>query len=215
MTLRQLAERSREESPARRLVAASEAVLRRPVYRVRTRLPWFDFMTGGGIPRGAVYLIHGGPGSGKSTMLSQAAGSVAGAAYVSGEEDESQVAARFLRLGCDCDILAESSMAAALDAVSRAPLVVLDSLQALAPGGVAAAQLAVDHARRERVAILLVCQQNKEGQHAGLRAIEHLTDATIRLDRSPRAITTEKNRYGEAGISLFLKMTEKGLEVQL
>lgn len=211
MTLRQLAERERREPAARRLVSVAEAARHRPVVRIRTRIEWLDALTGGGFPLGAVSLLHGAPGAGKSTLLAQAVGGITGAAYVSGEEDDSQVAARFIRLGCECEIISTGDMATALDAITGCRFAVLDSIQALEPCGLAAAQLAVAHARANRVAMILVCQQNKEGQHAGLRAIEHLTDCTIRLDRNPRSITIEKNRYGESHVSRLLTMTAKGL----
>lgn len=208
MTLQQLADRNRQES---RLLTVEAAARRRPARRLRTGLDWIDYMLGGGFARGSVVMVHGEPGAGKSTLLAQAAGHVRSAAYVSGEEDVSQVAARFLRLGLEADLLGETDMAAALDAVQGAPLVIIDSIQVMRPGGVIATQLAVDYARARNVAIALVCHQNKEGGHSGARTIEHLIDVTIRLARNPRSITTEKNRYGPAGISLFLEMTEKGL----
>lgn len=211
MTLRQLAERERREPAARRLVTVAAAAAACPVIRIRSRIEWLDALTGGGFPLGAVALLHGAPGAGKSTLLAQCAGGIIGAGYISGEEEESQVAARFIRLGVSCEVASVATMQDALDAISGCRFAVMDSLQALEPCGLLAAQLAVAHARANRVAMILVCQQNKEGQHAGLRAIEHLTDCTIRLDRNPRSITIEKNRYGESHVSRFLTMTAKGL----
>lgn len=215
MSLQQLADRHRrvdvDRSP---LLTVAEAARRAPVRRLRTRLPWLDHMLGGGFVQGSVAMFHGEPGAGKSTLLAQAAGAIPGSAYVSAEEDISQVAARFVRLGLSCNLLGETDMATAFAAVSGAPFVVLDSVQAMRPAGVAAAQLAVDYARANHVAVAIVCHETKGGKFAGLMTIEHLIDTTIKVGRGPpRFVTTEKNRYGEAGISLLLQMTEKGLVI--
>ena len=63
----------------------------------------FDRVLGGGIVRGALTLIGGEPGVGKSTLLSQVAGKLAAGGgktlYVSGEESATQIKLRAERLG--------------------------------------------------------------------------------------------------------------------
>ncbi|MGH2876772.1 MAG: methyltransferase domain-containing protein, partial [Solirubrobacteraceae bacterium] len=73
--------------------------------REETRMPTgiseFDRVLGGGLVPGAVVLIGGDPGIGKSTLLLQALAALDGQArtlYVSGEESAEQVALRARRL---------------------------------------------------------------------------------------------------------------------
>src|ERR1044072_1039349 len=70
--------------------------------RLSSGMPELDRVTGGGFGRGSVLLVGGDPGIGKSTLLIQAAGSVARlgrrAVYISGEEAVAQVRVRAERL---------------------------------------------------------------------------------------------------------------------
>lgn len=203
MTLQQLVNR---RSPDSNAMTVRQALSRAPVIRLSTRLAWLDYMLGGGFVRGSVVMIHGEPGSGKSTMLAQAAGAIRGSLYISAEEAIAMVAARVVRLGLDDSM--ELSTVLSFDGVT-APFVVLDSLQM--GDAVGLAREAVDYARRRLACVALVCHELKGGRHAGPRLLEHLCDATLRLIREPRSIVTEKNRYGAAGIALPLRMTERGL----
>ena len=71
--------------------------------RISTGIEEFDRVLGGGLVPGSVILIGGQPGIGKSTLLLQAAGSVAKnynrpVLYISGEESDAQVALRASRI---------------------------------------------------------------------------------------------------------------------
>ncbi|WP_033480311.1 ATPase domain-containing protein, partial [Xanthomonas phaseoli] len=69
--------------------------------RVSTGIGEFDRVLGGGLVEGAVVLIGGDPGIGKSTLLLQALASMASTLpvlYVTGEESLAQVAGRAVRL---------------------------------------------------------------------------------------------------------------------
>jgi DNA repair protein RadA/Sms len=160
-------------------------------------------------------MFHGAPGAGKSSLLAQAASGVRGSLYVSAEEELSQVAARALRLGLrpDMELLATDEIGEALAAAGDADLLIVDSIQTMRPDAVAATRAAVAHARDRRVAVALVCHETKSGAHAGLRLLEHLIDCAVRLERDPRWLVVEKNRYGTAGCGLPLKMTERGLSL--
>lgn len=176
-------------------------------------LPWLDAVLGGGFHRASVVLLHGPPGAGKSTLALQAAAGVRGAAYCSAEEDAGRVADRAIRLRLrrDLVLIEARSAAEALAACGDAPLVVLDSLQALGGRPLAAAQACVDHARRTSACVVLVCHETKAGQHAGPRAVEHLVDASLRLGRDPRELVAHKNRHGPAGEPVALVMGPRGL----
>ncbi|MGN6500436.1 MAG: ATPase domain-containing protein, partial [Tsuneonella sp.] len=80
------------------LDAPSEPLVRRP-----TGLAEFDRALGGGLVPGSAVLMGGDPGIGKSTLLLQAAATIArsgaDAVYVSGEEAAGQVRMRAGRLG--------------------------------------------------------------------------------------------------------------------
>ncbi|MFS8064463.1 MAG: ATPase domain-containing protein, partial [Luteimonas sp.] len=70
--------------------------------RVSTGIGEFDRVLGGGLVEGAVVLVGGDPGIGKSTLLLQAVARMAPtlpALYVTGEESLAQVAGRAVRLG--------------------------------------------------------------------------------------------------------------------
>ena len=91
--------------------------------RIPTGIGELDRVLGGGAVLGAVTLVGGDPGVGKSTLLMQALAGLARAGhrclYVSGEESASQTAARARRLGAMTDellVLAETD----LDTVERA-----------------------------------------------------------------------------------------------
>src|SRR5690606_11919238 len=74
--------------------------------RVTTGIGEFDRVLGGGLVEGAVVLVGGDPGIGKSTLLLQAVARMAATLpglYVTGEESLAQVAGRGARLGLPLD----------------------------------------------------------------------------------------------------------------
>src|SRR5689334_25103556 len=73
-----------------------------PVDRLPTGIGELDRVLGGGIVPGSLLLIGGEPGVGKSTLLLQVAGGVAGGGgvlYATGEESAGQVRLRAARRG--------------------------------------------------------------------------------------------------------------------
>jgi DNA repair protein RadA/Sms len=73
-----------------------------------TGIAEFDRVLGGGLVRGAVVLLGGDPGIGKSTLLLQALALMdasCNAVYVSGEESAQQIAMRARRLAVEPDAL--------------------------------------------------------------------------------------------------------------
>ena len=221
-------------APAGRPVTASSVDLA-PHTRVETNLAELNRVLGGGLVAGAVVLVGGEPGIGKSTLLLQVlAGLADGAAqalYVTGEESIQQIALRAKRLEVAADrvqLLAQTRVEAILDVLARESprIVVIDSIQTMytdelqsAPGSVAqvresAARL-VRHAKECAVSVLLVGHVTKDGALAGPRVLEHMVDTVLyfesEADRRFRIIRAVKNRFGAANEIGLFAMTEKGL----
>lgn len=202
--------------------------------RLPTGIDELDRVLGGGLVGGAVILLGGDPGIGKSTLLLQALVDVAHRApvlYVSGEESAAQITLRAKRLGVDArtlPVLPEIQLErilATLGSLKRA-VVVIDSIQTMysealqsAPGSVAqvrecAAQL-TRFAKGTGTTVLLVGHVTKEGAIAGPRVLEHIVDAVLYFEgdthSSFRMVRAIKNRFGAVNELGVFAMTERGL----
>jgi DNA repair protein RadA/Sms len=225
----------RPSEPARPIATISaEPARARP-----TGVGELDRVLGGGLVAGAVVLLAGEPGVGKSTLLldvaqhwAAGAGGQAGPALVvSGEESTSQVRLRAERIGALHERLylaAETDLAAVLGHIDdvRPGLLVLDSVQTFSatgtegvPGGVTqvravtAALVAV--AKERGIATVLVGHVTKDGQVAGPRVLEHLVDVVLSFEgdkhSSLRLVRGLKNRFGAADEVGCFEMHEGGL----
>jgi DNA repair protein RadA/Sms len=219
-------------APARPIATISAA----PAQAVPTRVSELDRVLGGGLVPGAVVLLAGEPGVGKSTLLLDvaqqwAAGAGTPSLVVSGEESVSQVRLRAERLGALHERLylaSESDLAAVLghlDAV-RPGLLVLDSVQTIStpgtegvPGGVtqvrAVTAALVGVAKERGIATVLVGHVTKDGQVAGPRVLEHLVDVVLHFEgdkhSSLRLVRGVKNRFGAADEVGCFEMHERGI----
>ncbi|MGH8671099.1 MAG: DNA repair protein RadA [Burkholderiales bacterium] len=202
--------------------------------RLPTGIAEFDRVLGGGLVAGAVVLLGGDPGIGKSTLLLQALahlGKSSKALYVSGEESAQQIALRARRLSLDAgslELLAEIQLEkiSGVLAAAAPKVVVIDSIQTLysealqsAPGSVAqvrecAAQL-TRLAKQTGITVILVGHVTKEGTLAGPRVLEHIVDTVLYFEgdshSSFRLIRAFKNRYGAVNELGVFAMTERGL----
>jgi len=221
------------------LVDASElqalnAISAEETPRFTSGIEEFDRVLGGGLVPGAVVLIGGDPGIGKSTLLLQSLASIAAdsaALYVTGEESTAQVALRARRLGLGesaMPVLAETQLEriAAMLSQHKPRVAVIDSIQTLftdalpsAPGSVAqvrecAAQL-TRIAKRDSLTIILVGHVTKEGQLAGPRVLEHMVDCVLYFEGEAhsafRLIRAFKNRFGAVNELGVFAMTDRGL----
>ncbi len=205
------------------------------IERTPTGIAELDRVLGGGIVEGAVVLIGGDPGIGKSTLLLQTADALSPrlkVLYVTGEESGAQVALRARRLGLSgaaVRVLAEIQLERIEQAIAteQPALVVIDSIQTLysdqltsAPGSVAqvrecAAQL-TRLAKATGCAVVLVGHVTKEGAIAGPRVLEHIVDAVLYFEgdthSSFRLVRAIKNRYGAVNEIGVFAMTERGLK---
>jgi len=205
------------------------------VARTPTGQEELDRVLGGGIVEGAVVLIGGDPGIGKSTLLLQALDALSGqmkVLYVTGEESAAQVALRARRLGLaghKVRVLAEIQLeriVATLQAEAPA-FCVIDSIQTVysdqltsAPGSVSqvrecAAQL-TRVAKTSGIAMVFVGHVTKEGALAGPRVLEHMVDTVLYFEgdthSSFRLVRAIKNRFGAVNEIGVFAMTERGLK---
>jgi DNA repair protein RadA/Sms len=195
-----------------------------------------DRVLGGGLVPGSVTLVGGEPGIGKSTLLTQVAGSMAGGAsspvlYVAAEESAQQVRARAERLGALVGglwLASESSLPAIvghLDAV-RPRLLIVDSVQAIAEPGLGSAPGTVGqvrecaarlvHEAKERdIAVVLVGHVTKDGGLAGPRVLEHVVDTVLSFEgdrhHALRLLRAVKHRFGSTAELGLFEMAERGL----
>ncbi len=199
-----------------------------------------DRVLGGGLVPGAVVLVAGEPGIGKSTLLLDVAAKAARSAaeqkcgsvlYVSGEESASQVRLRAERIGAlDPALLlaSETDLSRILGHILevKPSLLIVDSVQTLMDpnvdgisGGsaqvrsVAAALVKV--AKSTALPILIVGHVTKDGSIAGPRVLEHLVDVVCQFEgerNSPlRMVRTVKNRYGPTDEVGCFQMIDEGI----
>ncbi|MBB1484001.1 DNA repair protein RadA [Tessaracoccus sp. MC1865] len=203
--------------------------------RKLTTIAELDRVLGDGLVPGAVVLLAGEPGVGKSTLLLDVAAKWARSGektlYISGEESASQVRLRAERTGAVDDELylaSETDLGTVLGHMEqvRPSLLVLDSVQTIsaadadgAPGGpsqvreITAAIARV--AKRENMAAIIVGHVTKDGGIAGPRTLEHLVDVVLTFegDRHSgfRMVRATKNRYGPADEVGCFEMSENGI----
>jgi len=220
-------------TPVRKL-AEIEA---REMPRFPTGIDEFDRVLGGGMVAGAVVLIGGDPGIGKSTLLLQAAAAIAAAGlrvvYITGEEAADQVRLRAQRLGLGAAavaLAAETSVEDILATLTAGPppaLLVIDSIQTAwtasiesAPGTVsqvrASSHALIRYAKQSGAALVLVGHVTKDGQIAGPRVVEHMVDAVMGFEGDGsgpfRILRTTKNRFGPTDEIGVFEMTGQGLK---
>jgi DNA repair protein RadA/Sms len=185
-----------------------------------TGVPELDRVLGGGLVPGAVVLLAGEPGVGKSTLLLDVAAKAASPThrtlYVTGEESAGQVRMRADRIGAiddDLYLAAETDLGSVLGQLDevKPALLVLDSVQTVAsaqvdgtPGGMAqvreVAGALIRVSKDRGMSTLLVGHVTKDGTIAGPRLLEHLVDVVLHFegDRHARLrlVRGVKNRYG-------------------
>ena len=177
-------------------------------FRLMTGIGEFDRVLGGGMVPGAVTLVGGDPGIGKSTLVLQALAELAKLAkladsnsgsgsllYISAEESPSQIKLRADRMGLSSPeilILPATSVEEIIEAADAASpgLIAVDSIQmvhtaeiASAPGSVgqvreSAARLTA-YAKKTGVPMLIIGHVTKDGSIAGPKVLEHIVDTVL------------------------------------
>jgi DNA repair protein RadA/Sms len=203
--------------------------------RVSTHIESLDRVLGGGLVLGAVTLVGGEPGIGKSTLLLQVAEHLAHngvVLYVSGEESPSQIALRARRLGTlheNIRLYTETSVERILaeaEKLQPAALIV-DSIQTVhtsandsMPGSVAqvrdSAGVLMSAAKRLSLPVFLIGHITKEGTIAGPKTLEHIVDTVLYFEgekfQNYRVVRAYKNRFGPANEVAIFEMHDSGLE---
>ncbi len=200
-----------------------------------TKVAEFDRVLGGGLVPGAVVLLSGEPGVGKSTLLLEVAAKTAqtGARvlYVSGEESVGQIRLRAERTGALSENLylaSETDLANVLGQVDsvQPELLVVDSVQTIAHAEIDGAagmpsqirEVATNLirlAKENNLPVILVGHVTKDGNIAGPRALEHLVDVVCHFEgdrqTSLRFVRSLKNRFGPTDEVGCFEMTGDGI----
>lgn len=180
--------------------------------RMQVSIGEFARVLGGGLVPGSIVLVGGDPGIGKSTLLLQVALDLASrlpVLYVTGEESESQVKMRALRILKTPDgdngkalnipenlfLVTETNLNVIFEHFDRVRpvVVVIDSVQTTylpelesSAGSVSqvreSASRLREWAKSSGVAIFLIGHVTKEGTIAGPRVLEHIVDTVLYLE---------------------------------
>ena len=201
--------------------------------RIDTKDAELNRVLGGGMVPGAVILLGGEPGIGKSTLLLQLAlSSEHPILYVSGEESQKQIKLRADRMGSStrkCYVLSETQTTKIFQQIKKTPpkIINIDSIQTLqtarvesSPGSITqirecTAEL-IQYAKETHTPVLLVGHINKEGSIAGPKILEHMVDTVLQFegDRNHfyRILRAQKNRFGATSEIGIYEMHQNGLQ---
>lgn len=207
--------------------------------RIITGIEEFDRTIGGGLVRDSVSILTARPGVGKSTLLLELADQLAKKGikimYIAGEESESQIKQRALRIMDDISeniyIISTNSMDIALSEMEKIDpqVVFLDSIQTVylseytqragSPTQTIECANAFVNACKNPMkpkAGIMIGHMTKQDTLAGLMTLEHLVDTVMYLegesDTLLRVLRTTKNRFGYTGEIGLFSMSEEGLK---
>ncbi len=192
-----------------------------------------DRVLGGGIVPGALMLIGGEPGIGKSTLMLQVAMQMQDqkVLYISGEESDMQLSMRAQRLGYShpaCYVLTATDTATIFRHLEemRPGIVVIDSIQTLTPPQLDSAAGSISqirecaaefqrYAKESAVPVFLIGHITKEGALAGPKLLEHMVDTVLQFEGDHnhmyRILRAAKNRFGSTSELGIYEMHDKGL----
>lgn len=204
--------------------------------RFLTDIHEFDRMIGGGIVPGALTLVGGDPGIGKSTLMLQLSSKIASKGkivlYVTGEESAQQTTIRARRLGIDEDnlfLLAETNFHHILQQVDaiNPEVLIIDSIQVIyksdipsSPGSVTqvreTAHEFMQLSKGRSITTFLIGHVTKGGDIAGPKILEHLVDTVLYFEGDKqnnfRMIKVVKNRFGPTDEVAVFQMLNGGLK---
>lgn len=211
--------------------------------RIKTGL--VDLVFGGGIARTSVNLLAGDPGAGKTTLALQLCDIVLGqfpdreVLYIANEQSSEELTdtGERLQLVHQQRIRIVKAMGGVTHDIGdlllfyRPCFTILDSITKWAGEDMSMAVTIVQRLKDYCVKLyspcLVVNQITKDGDHAGLKQLEHAVDMAAMFDTlldmlddkgqpippkdAPRRLLSSKNRFGPAPEEQFFRMTETGL----
>ncbi len=235
--------KAKEAAPVRRSLAleASQPEKLKDIslseeIRISTGLQELYRVLGCGVVEGAVVLIGGDPGIGKSTLLLQICQRLGRQnkkiLYVSGEEALRQIKLRADRLGVSEEnllIYSEVGFDAIADTISREKpdILMLDSIQTIYQPEISSAAGSISQVREVTaelvrlakttgMAVFIVGHVTKEGLIAGPRVLEHMVDTVLYFEGDKNAayrlLRAVKNRFGATNEVGIFEMKQTGLQ---
>jgi len=205
--------------------------------RIKTGILELDRVLGGGVVKGAVTLLGGDPGIGKSTLSLQISAQLAGLGikilYVSAEESVQQTKLRSERLNISSSeniyIVNQTNLSQILEYIKKVKpnAVFIDSIQVIfnpdissSPGSVGqvreCSNTLTQLAKAQGVAMFIIGHVTKEGMIAGPRVLEHIVDTVLYFEgerySSYRILRAVKNRFGSTNEIGVFQMGSSGLE---
>lgn len=201
----------------------------------RIKLPSGELnrVLGGGLVPGAMVLIGGEPGVGKSTLVLQnlLAIKTKTILYASGEESATQLKMRADRLGRGSDnlfVACETSLESIMGHIEKVQpgIVVIDSIQTIASDALDSSAGSVSqvrecaarllaYAKTSDVPVILIGHITKEGSLAGPKVLEHIVDAVLQFEGDRqymfRILRAIKNRFGSTSELGIYEMGRSGL----
>lgn len=206
--------------------------------RYSTDISELDRVLGGGVVTDSIVLLSAEPGTGKSTVLIQAAHNLGKKGkktlYFSGEESESQIKGRGKRLfgeelSDNIFVKSTNSMDEIMQIVEdeKPDMIVVDSIQTVslqaclpsrAGGGVQVTEctnVLIHIAKTKKIPVFVVGQVTKNNELAGVKYLEHAVDVVLFLEGDKnlqlRFCRALKNRFGSTEEIGIFEMTGKGL----
>lgn len=207
-------------------------VAREKITRINTGIEELDVVLGGGIVPASLILIGGDPGIGKSTLMTQVAGSLSKnnkVLYASAEESQAQVKIRCDRLGIVGDnlmIMNETCLNNIIEEGENYDVLIVDSIQAVyleemnsSSGSVGqvkeCASRLMRFAKSTKTTVFIVGHVTKEGAIAGPKILEHIMDTVLYFEGQPqdnyKLLRAVKNRFGSAQEVGVFEMRENGI----
>ena len=202
--------------------------------RFPTGMGELDRVLGGGAVKGALVLVGGAPGIGKSTLMLQICSKLcefSKVLYVSGEESEHQLKLRAKRLRVESGslyVISETSLGDVLESVAAEvpDVLIVDSIQTLYNTGLDSPAGSISQvkectmalmqlAKGQGVTIFVIGHVNKEGSIAGPKVLEHMVDCVLYFEgdqhTSYRILRAAKNRFGATNEIGVFEMQDSGL----